>query len=123
MFVALVLIVAAIQRAAQEYAKLQQVRLLSQEYIVRDLADPTDLGDQSDPGTVDETPQQDMESGVSAVQAFTVPDPGFQQRMQQMISRDIRAIYEGADPAQALRDDFASSSARPASAPLTVAMP
>lgn len=122
-FIALVMVTMAIQRAAKQYAKLQQVRVLAEEYIVRDLADPTDLGevDNSVPSGV---PQLEMTEGGGAplmgttrsgarmmgatlsAQALMVPDPEFQQKMQCMISKDIRAIYEGPDPRQALATSF-----------------
>jgi len=110
-FIATVLIVMAIQRAAQQYAKLQQVRVLATEYIVCDLADPADLGDARDSViTAAETAahQQEMSDPRRNEQAFMAPDPEFQRRMQQMIHKDIHAIFEGPDPQQALRDAFLS---------------
>jgi len=110
-FIATVLIVMAIQRAAQQYAKLQQVRVLATEYIVCDLADPADLGDARDSvTTAAETAahQQEMAAPRRNEQAFMAPDPEFQRRMQQMIHKDIHAIFEGPDPQQALRDAFLS---------------
>jgi len=45
LFAAIVALVTAIQKAVQKYAQLQQLRMLTQEYIVEDLADPKDLGE------------------------------------------------------------------------------
>lgn len=105
-FIAIAMVVVAVQRTLQQYAKLQQVRVLSEEYIVRDLADPEDLGDAESPASADAGAQQRMESGLPSAsrQAFMVPDPEFQAKMQRMIAQDISAIFEGPDPRQALRD-------------------
>jgi len=115
-FIALVMFILALQRAAQQYAKLQQVRVLAEEYVVRDLADPSDLGGDPDHPAPGGVSQQQMADGATplvagptvANQAFMAPDPEFQQRMQCMISRDIRAIYEGPDPSQALSSTYSA---------------
>lgn len=44
-FTCVVLMVSAAQEALKKYATLQEMRILSQEYIVEDLADPMDLGE------------------------------------------------------------------------------
>lgn len=104
--IAIVMLVIAIQRTLQQYTKLQQVRVLAEEYIVRDLADSSDLGDASG-GDGNTVQQQRMETGLPSAsqQAFMAPDPEFQAKMHQLISKDISAIFEGPDPRQALRDE------------------
>jgi len=125
-FIAAVLVVMAIQRAAQQYAKLQQVRVLATEYMVRDLADPADLGDATDSGITaadSAAHQQEMSAPQRDQQAFMVPDPEFQRRMQQMIHRDIHAIFEGPDPRQALRDEVSVPLGETSAIPTCQSMP
>mmetsp|Transcript_116610 Transcript_116610/g.206283 ORF Transcript_116610/g.206283 Transcript_116610/m.206283 type:complete len:393 (-) Transcript_116610:52-1230(-) len=44
-FTCIVLLVSAAQEAVKKYARLQEMRIMSQEYFVEDLSDPSDLGD------------------------------------------------------------------------------
>jgi len=86
LFTAIVAFVVACQRALQQYAQLQHVKLLAEEYVVDDLADPQDLGDTG-------TDQQDMAS----TEHFTPPpvDAEAQRTVQEQITKDIDSIFNG----------------------------
>lgn len=81
---AIVALVTAVQRALAKLAKIQQFRVLAEEYVVRDLADPTDLGD----ATSTKPAAENMHPPVPE-------DHLEQQKINMQLSKDINAIYEG----------------------------
>jgi hypothetical protein len=82
---ACVALVASVQRSVAKLAQLQQMRVLAEEYVVRDLADRADLGEAT---SVADAP----------VQAELMPPPVpadavQQQKLQMQINQDIGAIF------------------------------
>lgn len=65
LFAAIMALVTAMQKAGQEYAKIQQLRVMATEYEVQDLADPQDLGDAAPEAAAPSPPE-----GLRAQQAM-----------------------------------------------------
>eukprot|EP00931_Biecheleriopsis_adriatica_P093246 TRINITY_DN66994_c0_g1_i1.p1 TRINITY_DN66994_c0_g1~~TRINITY_DN66994_c0_g1_i1.p1 ORF type:complete len:398 (+),score=66.02 TRINITY_DN66994_c0_g1_i1:106-1299(+) len=100
---AIVAMVTTIQGALAKLAQLQQMRTLAAEYIVRDLADPSDLGDAS---VATQPKTEEMESASAPVKEAPplAADPEYQQTVHMQINRDIEAIFSGSPQAsQALQ--------------------
>lgn len=90
---AVVVLVTATQKAIQKYAQLQQLGVLTREYIVQDLADASDLGDGEQA-----TAPRAQEMGLELERKED------QEELQQQISRDLQEILGDLMPRQALQN-------------------
>lgn len=92
-FAAVVVGVMAVQKAVQKYAQLQQMRVLADEYVVEDLADPVDLG-----GALGETggkPHMQAMGGaeVPSNETLSLEKKLEQSNLQFQIAEDILHVY------------------------------
>lgn len=92
-YAVLVALVTATQQAIQQYAQIQQMRLLAEEYVVQDLAGEDDLGDAAPttPGQVTPLPGTGPEVSRNT-------DNREQEDLQQLISKDIAGIFSDFTP-------------------------
>lgn len=115
---AIVALVMGIQKACQKYIQLQQLGVLAQEYIVLDLAEPTDMGDaegaQPGPPSQQGMPAPDPEQALLKFADIPEPsDPKKQIELQVQIQTEINEILGDALPdpiaEQALRSAYGST--------------
>lgn len=115
---AIVALVMGIQKACQKYIQLQQLGVLAQEYIVLDLAEPTDMGDaegaQPRPPSQQGMPTPDPEQALLKFADIPEPsDPKKQIELQVQIQTEINEILGDALPdpiaEQALRSSYGST--------------
>mmetsp|Transcript_5409 Transcript_5409/g.10147 ORF Transcript_5409/g.10147 Transcript_5409/m.10147 type:complete len:387 (-) Transcript_5409:48-1208(-) len=104
-FAVVVAVVTGIQKALQQYAQLQQMRLLAQEYVVQDLAEASDRGDVESAGV----PGQVQGMDGSETKGVESRDPELQRELQRQITVDLNSIFTGiSQPNNGLRSRASS---------------
>jgi len=86
-------LVMIIVRVAQRYVRLQEMGLLAEEYVVRDLSAPQ-------PRSEDVVPQQVMEPGAGSQNLASHECKYSQEEIRKLVEEELRVVFGGALPPQ-----------------------